>query len=235
MINNISTYSALINTGLTTTNNSEVESIIEQHKASSADKIATTAVDQSNLYLSSRAQKINAISQEFFSGDTFNFNDVESLKERVYQLGLISKNQYTALTNSSTEAGAQSENSTLGLTNFIDNLLERLQSDDDAQSNESEPAQESEALTALIEALEAAKEIISNVDDAKRDTNFKSTLNETLSLLKQTIEAPTFEQIPLDDKVGLTKVYQTLEIVDQLSPQRLNNEKLNKYIDLSLS
>ena len=235
MINNISTYSALINTGLTTTNNSEVESIIEQHKASNADKITTTAVDQSNLYLSSRAQKINAISQEFFSGDTFNFNDVESLKERVYQLGLISKNQYTALTNSSTEPSAQSENSTLGLTNFIDNLLERLQSDDDAQSNESEPAQESEALTALIEALEAAKEIISNVDDAKRDTNFKSTLNETLSLLKQTIEAPTFEQIPLDDKVGLTKVYQTLEIVDQLSPQRLNNEKLNKYIDLSLS
>jgi hypothetical protein len=235
MINNISTYSSLINTGLTTTNKSEVETIIEQHKENNTDKLTTATVDQSNLYLSSRAQKINAISEEFFSGDTFNFNDVESLKERVYQLGLISKNQYTALTNSSTEPSAQSENSTLGLTNFIGNLLERLQSDDNTQSNESEPAQESEALTALIKALEAAKEIISNIDEAKRDTNFKTTLNETLSLLKQTIEAPTFEQIPLDDKVALTKVYQTLEIVDQLSPQRLNNEKLNKYIDFSLS
>ena len=67
----------------------------------------------------------------------------------------------------------------------------------------------------------------------KRETDFKATLQDTLVLLKETIEAPTFEKIPLDDKVGLSKVYQTLTIVDQLSPQRLSNEKVNKYLDLS--
>tara|TARA_R110001583_G_scaffold183179_2_gene341733 strand:+ start:399 stop:578 length:180 start_codon:yes stop_codon:yes gene_type:complete len=56
-----------------------------------------------------------------------------------------------------------------------------------------------------------------------------------LFLLKETIEAPSFEKIPLDDKISVSKVYQPLEIVDQLSPQRLNNDKLNKYMDLAFS
>ena len=77
--------------------------------------------------------------------------------------------------------------------------------------------------------------IISDVEEAKRESDFKESLQATLSTLKDTVEVPAFEKIPLDDKVGLSKVYQTLEIVDQLSPQRLNNAKLNKYIDLSFS
>ena len=56
-----------------------------------------------------------------------------------------------------------------------------------------------------------------------------------LFLLKETIEAPSLEKIPLDDKISVSKVYQPLEIVDQLSPQRLNNDKLNKYMDLAFS
>lgn len=243
MISHLNSYSALANTTTSTTktNTSEVDSIIEKHKASSAEKAAETNSSQSNLYLSNRAQKINAISTEFFAGNNLSLANVESLKERVYQLGLISKNEYAKLTNSAEKAEQQlssNENSTMSLTNFLGNLLERLQSDDkekketDAEDSTSTDGK-SETLTLLIKALESAKEIISNVDEAKRATDFQTTLKDTLSLLKETIEAPTFEKIPLDDKVGLSKVYQTLEIVDKLSPQRLSNEKVNKYVELS--
>ncbi|UUO21937.1 hypothetical protein FGD67_01020 [Colwellia sp. M166] len=239
MINNINSYNSLVNTSSTSTSTSEIDSIIAQHKESTAEQTATVATDQSSLYLSSRAQKINALSKEFFSGDTLKFDDVESLKERVYQLGLISKDEYGKLTNTSSDIDTSSlsnENSSLGLTQYMGDLITRLQSDDNNETSDAESeAQRSETLSILIKALESAKEVISNVEEAKRETDFKASLQATLATLKDTIEDPAFEKIPLDDKVGLTKVYQTLEIVDQLSPQRLNNDRLNKYIDLSFS
>ena len=239
MINNINSYNSLVNTSSTSTSTSEIDSIIAQHKESTAEQTATVATDQSSLYLSSRAQKINALSKEFFSGDTLKFDDVESLKERVYQLGLISKDEYGKLTNTSSDIDTSSlsnENSSLGLTQYMGDLITRLQSDDNNETSDAESeAQRSETLSILIKALESAKEVISNVEEAKRETDFKASLQASLATLKDTIEDPAFEKIPLDDKVGLTKVYQTLEIVDQLSPQRLNNDRLNKYIDLSFS
>ena len=244
MINSLNTYSTLLNSAssasTSTSNTSEVDNIIEEYKASSAESEAVSKINDSNLYLSSRAQKINAISNEFFSNDALNFNDVEALKERVYQLGLISKNEYSTLTNSSSETeSSENDNQAESIVDFIGSLLERLENDDN-ESNETDdltsaPEEESESLSALIKALESAKITISNVEEAKSAPDFKANLQDTLSLLKETIESPSFEQIPLDDKVSLSKVYQTLEIVDQLSPQRLNNEKLNKYMDLAFS
>lgn len=244
MINSLNTYSTLLNStssaSTSTSNTSEVDNIIEEYKASSAESEAVSKINDSNLYLSSRAQKINAISNEFFSNDALNFNDVEALKERVYQLGLISKNEYSTLTNSSSETeSSENDNQAESIVDFIGSLLERLENDDN-ESNETDdltsaPEEESESLSALIKALESAKITISNVEEAKSAPDFKANLQDTLSLLKETIESPSFEQIPLDDKVSLSKVYQTLEIVDQLSPQRLNNEKLNKYMDLAFS
>ena len=239
MLNNINSYSSLINTPSTSTSTSEIDSIIAQHKESTAEQTASVTTNQNSLYLSSRAQKINALSKEFFSGDSLKFDDVESLKERVYQLGLISKDEYAKLTNTSSDIDTNTlntDNSTLGLTEYMGDLITRLQADEnnDASDPESEE-QRSETLSILIKALESAKAIISDVEEAKRETDFKESLQATLSTLKDTVENPAFEKIPLDDKVGLSKVYQTLEIVDQLSPQRLNNAKLNKYIDLSFS
>ena len=244
MINSLNTYSTLLNSAssasTSTSNTSEVDNIIAEYKASSAESEAVSKINDSNLYLSSRAQKINAISNEFFSNDALDFNDVEALKERVYQLGLISKNEYSTLTNSSSETeSSENDNQTESIVDFIGSLLERLENDDnesiETDDLTSAPEEDSESLTALIKALESAKYIISDVEEAKRGSDFKANLQDTLLLLKETIEAPSFEKIPLDDKVSLSKVYQTLEIVDQLSPERLNNEKLNKYMDLSFS
>lgn len=239
MINNINTYNTLLNTPATSTGTSEIDNIIAQHKESTAEQTASVTTNQNSLYLSSRAQKINALSKEFFSGDSLKFDDVESLKERVYQLGLISKDEYAKLTNTSSDIDTNTlntDNSTLGLTEYMGDLITRLQADEnnDASDPDSEE-QRSETLSILIEALVSAKVIISDVEEAKRETDFKESLQATLSTLKDTVEDPAFDKIPLDDKVGLSKVYQTLEIVDQVSPQRLNNAKLNKYIDLSFS
>lgn len=244
MINNINSYNVLLNNTPTATNKSEIDHIVDKHKEKNVEKQVPNKVSPKGLYLSSRAQKINAISHEFFNGKELKITDVKALKDRVYQLGLISKDEYAKLTNSSSKTEGKlpsSENTTISLTSFLNNLLERLKNDDKKSTKESSEhstaskGDRGKALTALIKTLGTAKNIIANVENAKHEKNFRSTLQETSLLLKETIKAPSFEKIPLDDKVGLSKVYQTLTIIEKLSPQRLDNEKVNKYIDLSFS
>ena len=99
MINNINSYSGNYNINTPTSGTSEVDEIIEAHKKSNTTTDETTSSRKENLYLSSRAKKINAISSEFFNNGAMNFNDVNALKERAYELGLISKQEYARLTD----------------------------------------------------------------------------------------------------------------------------------------
>lgn len=237
MINNINTYSNLFNPSSTST--SEVDSIIAEHKEST--KVVEQASNsRANLYLSTRAQKINAISQEFFSKGSLNFENIDALKERVYQLGLISKQEYANLTKtelSEKELAAANELPNQNIVNFIGDFLARLDETDAGKIENSdidEPVEESETLILLKDTLLTAKAILANVEQEKTTTNFKESLASTLSFLQETINANAFEKMPLDDKVGLSKTYQALEIVDKISPQRLTNEKLNRYLEVAL-
>ena len=60
-------------------------------------------------------------------------------------------------------------------------------------------------------------------------------LASTLSTIRETINSDSFEIIPLDDKVAMTKVYQALEIIDKMSESRLSNAKINRYIQVSFN
>ncbi|GHE86448.1 hypothetical protein [Thalassotalea profundi] len=237
MINNINTYSNLFNASSTST--SEVDAVIAEHKQSTA-VVEQEISHSTNLYLSSRAQKINSISQEFFSGGSLSVENIDSLKERVYQLGLISKQEYASLTNtelSEKELAAAEALPNQNIANFIGDFLTRLDETDAGKIEKSEidePLEESETLILLKSTLLTAKDILSDVEQAKTNSNFKESLASTLSFLQETISADAFEKMPLDDKVGLSKTYQALEIVDKISPQRLSNDKLNRYLEVSL-
>lgn len=240
MINNLGLYSATFNNNSTVSqqNTTEIQAITEKHAESLAKSEEPAVVDNS-LYLSSRAQKINAISSEFFSGAELTFDDVSALKEKLYQFGLISKGEYASLSGTTAEATTNESNeitSTTTLTNFLGDFIERLNKDDSDENTDTdsdEDVTESETIVALTGALTTAKEILKNVEEQKQQTDFKTSLQGALALLKETINDKSFEKLPLDDKIGLSKVHQALEIVDKLSPQRLNNDKVNQYIKLS--
>jgi len=236
MINNLGLYSGTSNNNSTVSqqNTAEIQAITEKHAQSSVKSEESAVVDNS-LYLSSRAQKINAISSEFFSGAELTFDDVGALKEKLYQFGLISKGEYATLSGTTTDATtseSSANTSTTTLTSFLGDFIERLNKDDDDEDSD-EDVTESETIVALTGALTTAKEILNNVEEQKLQTDFKSSLKDALALLKETINDKSFEKLPLDDKIGLSKVHQALEIVDRLSPQRLNNDKVNQYIKLS--
>lgn len=242
MINNLGLYSTEYtnNSTVAQKNTPEIQAIIEQHAENSVKSESSAGIATNNLFLSSRAQKINAISSEFFSGAQLTLDDVGKLKEKLYQFGLISEGDFAALTGgrvNEENSEASEKMSTTSLTSFIGDFLERLNAEDAEEENKDTEGEdvvtESETVVALTGALNTAKEILANVEEQKHKSDFKSSLQGALALLKETINDKSFAGLPLDDQIGLSKVQQALEIVDHLSPQRLNNNKVNQYIALS--
>jgi len=234
MINNINSYNANYNLN-SSSSSSEIDGIIDAHKKSTVTTSESTLNVNENLYLSSRATKIHALSTEFFSNGAIRFDDVNALKESAYQLGLISKQEYAHLTNTEPTAKDSSLNEEISsqtLASFAGNFIERLDATD---ANESDAEKDSDSILVFKEALTTAKTILSNVDMAKNSSNFKESLTSALSTLRETISADSFEIIPLDDKVGISKVYQALEIVDKISHNRLSNAKVNQYLQVSFN
>lgn len=238
MINNINSYNSNYNiNSSSSSSSSEVDKIIEDHKQSSVTTGDVVSNVNENLYLSSRAKKINAISTEFFNNGAISFNDVDALKERAYQLGLISKQEYAHLNDSGAavkDTSLNEEMSSQTLANFASDFVERLDATD-VDASESESENESQSLLALKEAFTTASKILSDVDTAKNSPDFKESLASTLSTIRETINSDSFEIIPLDDKVAMTKVYQALEIIDKMSESRLSNAKINRYIQVSFN
>jgi len=231
MINNINSYSGNYNINASTSTG--IDEIIEDYKNSNTTKDEAVSSTKENLYLSSRAKKINAISTEFFNNGGMNFNDVNALKDRVYELGLISKQEYAKLTDTELtdeDTGLDVDISSQTLANFADNFVTRL---DEAGVEKSETEQNSKSLLALKESLSSASKILSDVDTEKNAPDFKESLASILSSLKETINADTFQILPIDDRVGISKVYQALEVVDKISEHRLSNAKVNRYIQFS--
>jgi hypothetical protein len=231
MINNINPYNGSYN--INSSVSTGIDDIVEAHTKSNIPTDEAASDKKENLYLSSRAKKINAISTEFFNKGAMNFNDVNALKERVYELGLISKQEYAQLTDTKLagkDTGLNVEMSSQTLASFAGDFVKRL---DEADVDDSDTETESKSLLALKEALTVANEILSDIDKAKNDSDFKESLASTLSSLRETISADTFEILPLDDRAGISKVYQALEIVDKISPKRLSNAKVDRYIQVS--
>ncbi|NQY87260.1 MAG: hypothetical protein HRT51_05820 [Colwellia sp.] len=232
MINNINSYNSNFNINSSTS--SEIDEIIDAHKKSTTLTDETPSGIKENLYLSSRAQKINAISTEFFNNGAISLNDVSALKERVYQLGLISKQEYAHLTDTElvdSDRRLNTEMSSQTLVSFAGDLIQRL---NEASVDNGDTEIISKSLLEFKKALTTAMEIISDVDSVKNAPDFKESLGSTLSLIRETINSDSFEIIPLDDKVGISKIYQALEIVDKIIPKRLSNAKINRYIQVSI-
>ncbi|WP_159817948.1 hypothetical protein [Colwellia sp. 20A7] len=242
MINNINTYSNLFNASSSaSTTTSEIDEIIAANKQ---ETITTEQAGESNsnLFLSSRAQKVDSLSREFFSQGGLSFDNIDVFKERAYELGLISKQDYSRLAETASAASnasqaADNELPNQSLVSYISDFLVRLDEPDPNEtdiSDEENSEEDSDALTALKQGLLTAKTILDDVELAKADPDFKESLTSTLALLKETIDSDSFNKIPLDDRVSLGEVYKAIDIIDKISPQRLNNDKLNQYIKIGL-
>ena len=231
-INGYGNFSAS-NTGVS----SKVQNIIDEHNENKAKKEGKAAeIKNSDVFLSSRAQRISLLNTEFFRGGSLTNTDVNKLVERVYEFGLISKEDYSRLSGKSLDQQPSAKAETTKLVDFIDDFSARLtKSEKDDIGKDKQDTAGSKTVEKLTEALQQAKVILADVEQAKKQDNFKNLINQSITTLREVIDSSAFNKIPIDDRASLTNLGRSLEVIDKLSPQRLTNAKVNRYLDISLS
>jgi len=162
---------------------SGVSSTQETFKAEDSTTTEKTAhINSDNISLSTRSQKLSAISGEFFSGKSFSSVDTAKLIDRVYEYGLISKSEYNTLNHSTTsEDGAKTDEptSTASLQQFIDQFKQRMGKVDGFQESTEK------SVVALKEALNNASTILNDVEQAKKSPDFKAVLTQSKQTLME--------------------------------------------------
>ena len=190
-------------------------------------KQSVAKISGENLSLSSRAQKLNAINNEFFNGKAIASVDTAKLIDRVYEYGLISKGEYGQLTRAPQDSEGQpidTPTSTQSLTQFLDHFEQRLEKVEGYQDSDQQ------SVIDLKSALASAKGILGDVEGAKGNPQFKNTLDTTKSVLNDLLGQEAFADMPLEDRVDMSNVIKTLDIVDKIDPKRLDNQRVNHYI-----
>ncbi|NRA55942.1 MAG: hypothetical protein HRU23_17530 [Gammaproteobacteria bacterium] len=226
MLSNISMYNSLLGNQSANINASEQLTKIEEAKVVANSELQ----EQGNLSLSTRAQKLSAITSEFFSGTSFASVDTAGLIDRVYEYGLMSNKEYATLTDNNygiADTTEDEQTSTQSLSQYLTDLDQRLSNIDDYEDSDNS------SVVALKQALEHASTIFDDIEQAKKEPNFKSNLATTKQTLTELLNSTAFSEMELKDKVDMSNTIKTLDIIDKISINRLDNPMVNKYINIA--
>jgi len=183
------------------------------------EKEAVTANGSADVALSSRSQKLAAITGEFFSGKDLTQLDIGELSQRLGEYGLITSEQHAKLNSSLKSNNANAHQPSQKLSSFLNNF-----------SNSAQGKALDESLTT---SLDNAGHILKNVNKAKEDENFSHILNQTISEFDKFLTSEEFKELTPADQQSFKTVTSALNIVDQITPKNLNNKQLNSYLSIA--
>jgi hypothetical protein len=172
----------------------------------------------SNVTLSSRAQKVQKLNEEFFSGGPSTVKITAEFIERLYEYGLINADeakQFGATSLSTGPTGALGE-----LSSFAGSLSQKLVE----QNPEDSFAVTLQNARSIIEQFDSAQPgaLVANIKQTTREINDYLTSDQA-QLLSES-ETQSLKQLSL-----------ALSIADRLSPtqfssEKLSSEKINNYL-----
>lgn len=183
-----------------------------------------------DIHLSDRSTRLNALSNEFFKGGLTAVN-IDKLVERAYEYGLINQHEYAKLSKSSNvnktdtaELDEQSKTQSLAeyLTEFSKKILKVNEDADDKKQQ----------AQLISESALAAKAIVIDVEKAKTSPTFQQDIQDAKDNLIAIVNSDSFSKMPIKDRTGLTQTVKALDVIQQLSPQRLTNNKVDQYLQV---
>ena len=229
-MNSIGLYNSLGNTSSTLNNNQQVADASQVAAINNVSTEKTTEAGAGeSLKLSTRSQKLHAISEEFFSQNNFTSVDTTALTQRVHEYGLINDNEYSTLANSSwfnqLEDNDETENEERSLLDHLQQVKSKL--------DESSESAEGSDNSIVSEGLAYAITILSDVETAKLSPTFKEDMNNAIAQLSILSESDAFASLSVTEQDAIESSAATLGIIDTISPQRLSNPFINRYIEFS--
>ncbi|MCG7530361.1 hypothetical protein MHM98_03175 [Psychrobium sp. MM17-31] len=231
-MNSIGLYNSLVSTNyLGNQTDAQVEKAdkVTPLKDVSKDKVSDEGAGE-KLKLSSRSQKLHAISEQFFSHGNFTQIDTKALIEKVHEYGLISDGEYQSLTGSSlfkSKFSQQKEDEKP--TSLVDYLRDIKKAVDKSEDGANPSAKN----IALSSGLEKAMTILSDVEKAKTSDTFKQDINHAQSELTKLANSESFSKLGSGYQQAVKSTSAALEIIEKISPQRLSNPFVNRYLDFA--
>lgn len=201
-------------------NNDQIANLNNVEAANDVSKEKTSAVGAGeNLVLSSRSQKLNAISNEFFSQGNFTQIDSTALIERVHEYGLMNDDEYEQLTSNSLFQSADTGEEPYNLIDHLENIKGKLSDTDEHK--------------ALSDGITGAITILSDVETAKLSPTFKQDISHAISQLSELSNDELYDTLENEEQQTIQSSATSLSIIDRISPQRLSNPFVNRYLDFA--
>jgi len=204
----------------TAASNSHSPLTIDQTADTQETNPAAQSNDDTTVTLSSEAQQLQKLREEFFSSGPIRFSDISALVQRLEEYGFINEAEAQSL-NTGGRGGRPIEGNTSELDR-INDFIEQLSGELRADTPDSP----------LIDTLEQANELIDNFDSLQspqRSADIKTTLAE----LSQFLESDAANSLEDDNLSRLEQLQQALRIADRLQPGDLSSQDLNRYLSLA--
>ncbi|WP_428242244.1 hypothetical protein [Gynuella sp.] len=166
--------------------------------------------------LSTRAQKIQKLNEEFFPTGPKNFTLSRAFIERLNEYGLISDSEASSLGDTLSTSSDNDDTAALDtLTEDVTSLIERLK--------------EQDTDNALIEPLQQALDVIDSFDSYQA-TGSSESISTILTNLNYYQSAAESGDLNDSDAKTLNQLKLALKVADKLSPSTLSSEKVSSYL-----
>ena len=188
----------------------------------------TAKLNSSEIVVSSRAQKLQALSSEFFSGNNLSTASIEALKERAYEYGLISEVKYKQLSSGVIgQAANQNDDktTTMSLADELNKVEKEL-----VQRNSELPEDEQQDVSSIVNILSNAVTILDDPETAVTKEQFDEHIANTIKELNEMIASDTFGNLPVSDRVAMTNAAKGLSVIESIAPRNATNNRINQYL-----
>ena len=187
------------------------------HKASTIEKTDAPAISneiapkEDDISLSSRAQKIQMLNEEFFPGGPSSVTITPDFIQRLHEYGFISESEANDL-SSGTTAESESTDTVGALSDEIKRITQGLEAD-----------------SSLIGILNRADDIINNLDGTK-PTHLTNNIKLVDVELNAYLNSDEAAQLTETEKQSMEQLSLALTLADKLNPNNLTSPKLNSYL-----
>ncbi|HEC60287.1 hypothetical protein LCGC14_0997650 [marine sediment metagenome] len=209
-INSIGIASSLI-TNNQTTATQQANAVSNSTTAAISTDSAST---QDKVEISTRAQKIQKLNEEFFSKGMDSFAVTQGFIQRLADYGLITADEATKL-GASAETSESGDASTVGeLSTFIDSFSESLKKTDPNDT--------------LIDILQQAKTVLDNFNSPTQSSQ-NINISQVSGQLQNYIDT-SGEKLSATDKQSINQLVSALDVASILTPGKNTTSQINSYL-----
>lgn len=183
-----------------------------------AESAATSSkpTDDDNIQLSTRAQKIQKLNEEFFPGGPKTIRITPDFVARLHEYGLISASDAESLSPAARLGEGETANTVEELAVFAKRFSAELEEDQPSSS--------------LIATLNKARSVIDAWEGSDRAS--MAEVKQVIAELAEFNGSPGLESLDHDDQKSMLELELAMNIAQKLNPAGNVSQEINSYLNI---